>query len=448
MTAKTTKKNMTIFRQVCELIPTHLVSQLAREHKIKSRDYSPWSHVVTHLYVHLFRVVGLNDACDSLGMNSTKLRAIRGATPPKRNTLSNANTKRDSDMAKALYWRMLEVLQKTQPSFAQGGKRQRGYLKRFKTVIHAVDSTTIQLVANCMPWAEHRRRKAAAKCHMNLNLSSMLPHYAVVDTAKEADAKRAWNVCAWLRKGEIVVFDRAYLAYDHLYDLTQRGVFWVTRAKKNSRFKVLRRLKTTRNSNVIRDEIVELKAKTTRKNYPETFRRVEVRVEIDGKQTVMVFLTNNIEWSAWSVAELYRARWEIEVFFKELKQTLKLVDFIGYSKNAVEWQIWTGLLVHLLMRFMAHLSQWGQSFTRLFSLLRSGLWHNYGILSLLESYGTAGPPFRICACPNMVYLPGFEAPDKYPMGQPKRRKSKQAEKYAENLQGKIKSGRENTNKKA
>jgi hypothetical protein len=140
----------------------------------------------------------------------------------------------------------------------------------------------------------------------------MLPHYAVVDTAKEADAKRAWQVCAWLRKGEIVVFDRAYLADDHLYDLTGHGIFWVT-----------------------------------------------------------------------------RARWEIEVVFKELKQTLKLVDFIGYSKNTVEWQIWTGLLVYLLMRFMAHLSQWGHSFTRLFSLLRAALWHTYGINSFLGSYGTA-----------------------------------------------------------
>jgi hypothetical protein len=321
MSAKTTKRNMTILRQLCELIPTHVVPTLARERGVTTRKYSAWSHTVTQIYVHLFRVVGLNDACDSLGLNTSNLRAIRGATPPKRNTLSHANNTRDSGMAKDLYWKMLEVLQAAQPSFAQGGNRKRGYLKRFKTVIHAVDSTTIQLVANCMPWAAHRRRKAAAKCHMNLNLSSMLPRYAIVDAAKAADAKRAWQVCAWLKAGEIVVFDLAYLAYDHLYELHERGVFWVTRAKKNSKFKVVKKLKTTRNSRVRRDELVVLRDKKSHKNYPEIFRRVEVLVEINGEEKVMVFLTNNTEWSAWTVAELYRARWEIEVFFKELKQT-------------------------------------------------------------------------------------------------------------------------------
>jgi hypothetical protein len=138
-------------------------------------------------------------------------------------------------------------------------------------------------------------------------------------------------------------------------------------------------------------------------------------------------LTNNLEWSPWTIAQLYRARWEIEVFFKELKQTLKLVDFIGYSQNAVEWQIWMALLVHLLMRFLAHLSKWERSFTRLFTLLRASLWHNYPVRSFLESYGPADTPFRLCACPNQLYLPGIGATEEYPVGQQDAEKDPRAE---------------------
>ena len=148
----------------------------------------------------------------------------------------------------------------------------------------------------------------------------------------------------------------------------------------------------------------------------------------------MSFVTNNLAWSAWTVAELYRARWEIEVFFKELKQTVQLVDFVGHNKKAVQWQIWTALLTHLLVRFLAHLSRWGHSFTRLFTLLRAGLWHRFEIVPFLLSYGTAGGSFRMLACPQQAYLPGFGAPAGFPVGQPRARKSPQRISYARIMQ--------------
>lgn len=443
MPAKTTNKNMTILRQMCELIPTHLVPKLANAHGVSFQTYTPWSHVVTHIYCHLFRAVGLNDVCDAMGLFISKLRSIRGAAAPRRNTLSTANSRRSSGMAKDLYWSMLELLQKADPSFTRHGGRRRGFIKRFRKAIHAVDSTTIELVANCMPWAQHRRRKAAAKCHMNLNLATMLPRYAVVGSAKDADAKRAPEICAPLRAGEIVVFDKAYLAFEHLRELHERGVFWVNRTKTNTRLKVIKVIKGAKNPRVLKDEWVRLTSPKSEESYPETLRRVTVQVVLDGEEKVMEFLTNNLEWSPWTVAELYRARWEIEVFFKELKQTLTLVDFIGYSRNAVEWQIWMALLVHLLMRFLAHLSKWERSFTRLFTLLRAALWHNYPIRSFLESYGTADTPFRICACPNQLYLPGIGASDEYPVGQPRRRKQSQSRKYKEFIQRKNQPNGEN-----
>lgn len=436
MPAGPTRKNMTLLRQICELIPTHLVSKLAREHGVRTRKYSAWSHVVSHLYGQLTHAVGLNDICDGLGLNASKLRTIRGATPPKRNTFSYANRTRDAEMAESLYWKVLAHLQSIRPAFAVGKTRSR-YLRRFKTAIHAVDSTTIELVANCMDWAKHRRRKAAAKCHMNLDLQTMLPRYAVVDTAKFHDSRKAWEVCGILRAGEIVVFDKAYVDFRHLDDLDERGVFWVSRAKSNMQYRVVEALTTTSHSCVMRDQIIELTGTQTQKHYHGKFLRlVEARIEVDGKEVEMLFLSNHLEWSAWTVAELYRARWEVEVFFKELKQTVQLSDFVGHNKNAVQWQIWTALLAHLLMRYLAHLSHWGHSFTRLFTLIRAGLWHHYEIAPFLESYGTAGGSFRMLCCPQQAYLPGFGAPESYTMGQPRRRKPKTGRRYDQIMQRK------------
>ena len=256
MPAKSTRGKMTVAKQICELIPPHVVPKLAREHGVEARAFSPWSHVVAHLSGQVTRAVGLNDICDALELNRSPLRAIRGATPPKRNTFSHANRTRNSRMAEALYWRMVEHLSTVTPSFSTG-KIRNGYLRRFKSAIHAVDSTTIHLVANCMDWAKHRRRKAAAKCHMNLNLQSMLPRYAVVDTAKIMDHQKAREVCGVLQDGEIAVFDKAYIDFDHLNDLDERGVCWVSRSKKNMKYRVVEELTPT-HERVLKDQAIEL----------------------------------------------------------------------------------------------------------------------------------------------------------------------------------------------
>lgn len=436
MPAKPTKCSMTLAKQICEQIPAHVVPRLAREYDIDARKFSPWSHVVSQIYGHMVHAVGLNDICDGLDLESSSLRTIRGATPPKRNTLSNANRTRDSRMAKALYWHMVDYLQEVESGFAKR-KIRSGYLRRFRAAIYAVDSTTIQLVANCMDWAKHRRRKAAAKCHMNLNLQSMLPHCAVVDPAKHHDSKKAWEVCGVLQDGEIVVFDKAYLDFVHLHDLDQRGVSWVSRGKENMRYRRVKRLETTKHPSILRDEIIELTLPKSKAAYPNPFRLVEAIVEIDGKKKTMTFVSNNLDWSAWTIAELYRSRWEIEVFFKELKQTVQLVDFTGYNQNAVEWQVWMALLTHLLVRFNAYLSGWSHSFRRLFVLIRVGFWHRYNLIEFLQCYGTAGGHCRIRACPQQTYLPGFGAPPEFAMGQPRSRKAPQRKRYEEIMQSKI-----------
>ncbi len=164
----------TILKQVCTLIPPHLANRLAVAHGVdkRSRTFTPWSHVVALLYAHITHAIGLNDVCDGLRMNQGALATLRGATPPTRNNFSHANKVRSAEMAQALYWEMMACLMKRSPKFARG-KIRRGYLRRFHKAIHAVDSTTVILVANCLDWAKHRRRKAAAKCHLRLNLQSL-----------------------------------------------------------------------------------------------------------------------------------------------------------------------------------------------------------------------------------------------------------------------------------
>lgn len=403
-----TRSSFCVFRQLCNLIPTHLVCQLARATGVKeiSRSFKPWSHVVSLLFAQFTHAVGLNDVCDSLRLHSGPLAAIRGATPPSRNGLSHANRERPAALAQQLFWQTLDHLKSLSPGFAAGraGKR---LAHRFKVAIHVVDATTIQLVANALDWAKHRRRKAAAKCHLRLDLHSFLPRFVLIDTARDNDAKRAREVCAGVRAGEIVLFDKAYVDFDHLFDLLQRGVFWVTRAKDNMKFKVLKRRIKKPAGKILRDDQIILTGKQSRADYPQRLRRVVALVEVDGVEREMVFLTDNFAWAASTVAELYRCRWQIEVFFKQIKQTLQLADFLGNSANAVRWQVWTALLVYVLLRYQAFLSRWGASFVRLWTCVRASLWLKLDAVALLKSYGTAGGDFRLLGQPEAAYLPGF-----------------------------------------
>ena len=402
------RSDYTVLNQICNLIPPLLVPNLARQHGVdrKSRTFSPWSHVVGLMYAHLSHAFGLNDVCDAMGEHAGKVWRIREATPPRRNTFSHANAHRDSAMAEALYWKMRAVCSGLSEKFVLGGRRE-GFLRRLKKPIFAMDSTTIALVANCMPWAKHRRKKAAVKCHLSLNLQNHLPQTVCVEKARPHDSRFARFLCNPLQDGSIVVADKAYVDFRHFRELTADGIVWVVRARRDTAFRTVRTLHTTDNPRILADEVVVLAREETAKKHPEGMRRIRALVEIDGKDRKMEFLTNQTDWSAWTVAELYRCRWDIEVFFKEIKQTLQLADFLGNSEHAIKWQIWCGLLVHLLLRFLHYLSQWKHSFFRLFALLRACLWDEKDLHELLRLYGTASSPPRWRARPEQAYFPGF-----------------------------------------
>ena len=404
-TINPTRSQFSILRQICNFIPAHEVSKIAGATGVedKSRSFKPWSHVVSLLYGQLTHSVGLNDLCDSLQLHSGALSSVRGATAPSRNGLSHANRERSPEMAEQLFWRVKEHLGQQSPGFLRG--RPRGAAFRFKVPIHMVDTTVMELVANCMDWAQHRRRKAAAKTHMRLNLQSLLPNFVIVDTAGEHDNKRARELCAGVKSGEIVLFDKGYVDFGHLRDLDERGVFWVTRAKDNMAYDPIKNMPQSGDEKILQDEIIQLS--DADKAAPEVMRRTVALVQIDGEEREMVFLTNNLLWSPRSVADLYRCRWQIEVFFKQIKQTLQLADFLGHNANAVRWQVWMALLVFVLLRYLSYVSKWAHSFTRLFTILRAVLWSKLDLLPLLACYGTAKGSFRNLARPEQAYFPGF-----------------------------------------
>lgn len=239
---KPTAGKFSLLRQICNFIPPHLAPKLACDTGVEMqwRDFSPWSHGVSLLYAQLTHSLGLNDVCDALRLHSGSLSALRGATAPPKNTLSHANRTRDPKNPEQLFWAALDHLQALQPAF--GGNRRPRFVFRLKRLIHVVDATTIQLMARSLNWAKHRRRKSAAKCHVRLDLQTFLPRCAIVDTAAEHDNVRARELCANVNTGEIVIFDKAYVDFDDLADLSACDVSCVTRAEDNLQCRVVRKL--------------------------------------------------------------------------------------------------------------------------------------------------------------------------------------------------------------
>ena len=404
---KATKTVYPIICQIVNVIPHQFVAQTAAEHKGVSRTFSPKSHVAAMLYCQVSKTESLNSICDIAQANET-LWTSMGVAVPRRNTLSNANAVRPAAMAKDLYWKMHNYLTGIAPKFGHGPHK--GYCFRVKAPMFAVDSSTIKLTMNSFDWARHRREKAAAKLHLTFDLSNRLPSFAIVEDAAHHDSVRAAELTAHLKAGDIAVADRAYTDFGFMNGLDARGVWFVTRQKRNMKMKVVKRLMapvqptSKKTTQILADEIVVPEKKSTAGKYKGPLRRVTAMVEIQGQMKTMMFLTNNLKWSARTVAEIYRGRWGIETFFKELKQTCQIHDFIGYSENAVQWQVWIGLLAHLILRYLRYLSKWGLSFSRLAALVRGVLWNRRKLIETLRLYGTASPVKSPSAKPKRLYF--------------------------------------------
>ena len=413
-------------QQIVQYLPEWTLEKLANKHRVDARSFSATSHVVALMIAHLAHTSSLNETCDVCAMHEKKLRYVRNVTPPHRNTLSNANRTRPAAMAEELFWTVKAALETN--NVTVNGKtfnprgRPTGFLHRFKKAIYAIDSTTIQLVLNRIDWAKHRRRKAAAKAHVLLNITSFLPSVVVVESANHHDSTRAAALTAGFKAGDILLADRGYVDFGFLFGLEVRRAFFVTRQRGPLKYEVKEGREVS--GDVISDEVIVLTGDETREKYTKPLRRIFAVVELNGRKHDMVFLTNNLDWAAETICELYRARWNIEVFFKELKQTLQFTDFIGYNENAVKWQVWIGLLVHMLLHYAKFLSTWTQSFARLVGIVRGGMWLEIDLVETLILYGTAGPEKKPKLCLEQACFKGFEDLLAKPMGQKKRVRTK------------------------
>ncbi len=407
--------NMAVLGQIVKYIPKKNIEKLKNKHKIQTRSFSATSHVVAMLFAQLNHSLSLNDICDCLKFHKGYLSQIRDCVHPSRNGLAHANKTRNAKMAEELYWNVFADIKEKYPEFMAQNRKYPGIPWRFKRPIHIVDSTTIKLIAKCMNWAKHREQKAAAKMHLDLDLKSFLPNFAIVNRAKDSDPKMAWELCAPIRSGEIVVFDKAYVDYEHLNHLHKKGIVWVTRAKDNICFEIMgqqlseeeiQQAQHMRKNNifmgqqviVLSDSRIKLSKAQTLEKYPEELRMIRACVLVNDKPCDMCFITNNFTWSAYSICDLYQARWGIEVFFKEIKQTLQLVDFLGTSENAIKWQIWTALLAYLILRLISWLEEWKYSFRRLYTLVKGILWSRRNLSALLKIVNTKNkskdPPLK------------------------------------------------------
>lgn len=410
-----TTKNVPVFTQVCKLIPPFLLrktlTEALKDHVRVTipRAFSYWSQIVSMIFYHLMRIESINELCDTLNHHRGLLNTLRNAIAPRRNTLSYANRTRSSEIIKRLFYGVLEHYQKYMPNFfLKPNRRFFRIPRRFKRTIRALDATTIELVANCMDWAKHRRKKAAAKIHMSLDVLTFTPSMVIVEPGNTHEANYMVGLCKGMNAGDIAIFDKAYISLVRLLTLTQKGIMWVTRCKEVAQFKVIKKLNKGSQKNIIRDELVEWKGQVSHKRYPEQLRRVEALVkDTEGNEVTVTFLTNNTEWAASSVCDLYRARWAIENFFKEIKQTLQLHTFIGYNRNSIEWQVWSAMLVYMLLRIQEWMHNWEGSFKRLIALIRGIAWVQQDLALILASYGTAKPPPLQEPIQTTPYLKGF-----------------------------------------
>lgn len=392
------------------------IPELVKDEKIKARKLSYGSQMYLLMLGQFLHVFSLNELVDISKIYATELSRIRGITSANLNTFSNANRTRNPAVMEKFFWMMYDHFRTQDENFVRA--KHTGKLSRFKLRnIYAIDSTTITLAYWCINWAKHRQQKAAVKVHMVANVASRLPHFCVYGKANEHDSKKEEVLFESLKAGDIGILDRAYNKFETLYKQSERGVIFVVREKETMLHEVVESVpKEELGKNIVADETIKLTGVNTSRSYPDVLRRVTAHVEINGKWHDLVFLTNNFEWAASTIAELYKARWQVELLFKELKQTLQLQDFFGENENAVQWQIWAALLTHLIVRYIKFKSRAVCSYSRFVAFIRAVTWLKKDLLEILRSYGIA-PPLENTPLPeNAPYLPGFEKIFRQTMG--------------------------------
>jgi len=362
----------TIFSQILKLVPRHEFETLANQHH-RGRSFrtaSRWSQFVTLAMAQLSGRNSLRDIVDNMSAQAHRLYHL-GSAKLSRSNLSRINEDKPYTLYEALFGRLLNRCQVMAP----------GHHFRFKNPLYSLDASTIDLCLSVFPWADFRSTKGAVKLHVGLNHKGYLPEFVTVTEGKTADITVGRTL--EFPKGSVVVIDRAYIDYEWFKQLTDKGIFFVTRIKSNAKYRIVCRRDVLKNKGLTCDQTIEFTGIQTAKKCPVQLRRIGYRCPETGKH--YVFLTNNFKLAAKTIADIYKARWQVELFFKWIKQNLKIKSFIGTSKNAVMTQIWIALCIYLLLAFIKFQSKLTKSMQQVLRLLQLNLFEKRDLFALLRS---------------------------------------------------------------
>ncbi len=347
---------MSLFSQILQLIPRSVFNDLVKIHKTeyRSKGFSSWDQFVSMLFCQFAQASSLREITYGLQSCEGKLSHLN-IKPPKRSTLSYANSSRSWLLYKDLFESLLKTVK------LQASKDTRRFT--FSNKLYSIDSSTIDLCLSVFDWAKYRSKKGAIKLHMRLDHDGYIPDFLYVTEGRQNDVKAAWQFP--FDAGSISVFDRGYNDYKLYEYINSQEAFFVTRMKAGTRTTVLSTVEFD-DPDLISDSTVTLNGDS----YPDELRMISA-IDVEGRK--IEFLTNNFDLDAETISAIYRERWKIELFFKEIKQNLKIKTFIGTSENAVMTQIYTALITILILKYIKLKSSFNWSMSNLATLIRMNL---------------------------------------------------------------------------
>jgi len=362
-----------IFSQLLRLFPRLEFEKAVKEHRAErhARGFTCWGQFVAMLFCHLGKAQSLREICGGLAASEGKLRHLGVPRAPKRSTLSYANEHRPWELYRSVFQQLLER--------CQGVLAPRKKF-RFKNKLMSLDASTIELCAQIYDWARFGRSKGAVKLHLLLDHEGYLPSFAVIEPARrpEVEVAREFH----FSPGTILVVDRGYIDFNWFRSLAQEGVFFVTRMRCDLVFEVKQRRERPQNSNIRVDQVV-LVGSPKHDQLEIPLRRIKIWDA--EKREMITLLSNHLEFGATTLAAIYKDRWQIELFFKALKQSFRVKTFVGTSANALKTQIWTALIALLLLKYLQLQARYGWSLSNLVALLRQQLFVYRDLWTWLDS---------------------------------------------------------------
>ncbi|MDX9787892.1 MAG: IS4 family transposase [Desulfobacterales bacterium] len=355
-------RHASLFSQLVALFNRGQFHSLVFHHKAEwyCKGFDSWNHFVSMLFCQLAQAKSLREICGGLSCCLGKLRHLGFKKAPNKSILSYANAHRPWQMYQELFYQTLDRCK-----LAGTGKHR----FKFKNKLLSLDSSTISLCLSLFPWAKFRRTKGAVKLHLLLDHDGYLPTYAYISNGKKHDATSARK--APLSPYSIVAMDRGYNDYDLFAHWTENHIFFVTRLKGNADYTIAGERAVPQNRNILADQLIQFNVHSARKKCPYLLRKVVVWDKEQNRQIVL--LTNHLEFGATTISEIYKDCWQIELFFKALKQNLKVKTFVGTSENALYIQIWTALIAMLLIKLLQFKSKFNWSLSNLVAFLRWNL---------------------------------------------------------------------------